>query len=98
MCIRDSYGNLALGFHGVSSEKFLLACKDIAFSTGSACSGEGGKKAGGFQALGLSKDQSLTAFRLGFGRMTTDSDVECLLKSFARVLKGIKMKDLGHDS
>ena len=80
-------GNLALGFAGISAEKFVLACNEVAFSTGSACSGEGGKNKNAFDAIGLNDDQRKTAFRLGFGRMTKASDVECMLQVFSRAYK-----------
>lgn len=69
-------GNLNLSFAGVDGEALLLALKDIAVSTGSACTSASLEPSYVLRAMGLGEELAQSAIRFSFGRFTTAQDVE----------------------
>jgi cysteine desulfurase len=76
-------GNLNLRIDGVDADSLLLATPELAISTGSACSAGALEPSSVLLALGLSTEQAGQSFRLGLGRMTTESDVDIALERIA---------------
>ena len=72
-------GNLNVGIDGVDADSLLLALRDLALSTGSACSAGTLGSSSVLRAIGLSHAQASQSFRVGMGRMTTYDDVECAI-------------------
>ena len=66
---------LNVGVPGVAGEDLLAAAPGIAASTGSACHAGRTEPSGVLLAMGLAKDEALTAVRLSLGRFTTEADV-----------------------
>ncbi len=69
-------GILNLAFEGVDGESLLMALKDLAVSTGSACTSASLEPSHVLQALGLERELALGALRISFGRFTTEADVD----------------------
>jgi cysteine desulfurase len=69
-------GNLNLSFAGIDGEALLLALKDIAVSTGSACTSASLEPSYVLRAMGLGEELAQSAIRFSFGRFTTSQDVE----------------------
>lgn len=69
-------GILNLAFEGVDGESLLMALKDLAISTGSACTSASLEPSYVLQALGLKRELALAALRISFGRFTTEVDVD----------------------
>lgn len=69
-------GNLNLTFDGVKSDLLVSGIRDIALSTGSACSTAKPKPSHVLTALGLDRKQIDCSVRIGFGRMTTEAEVD----------------------
>ncbi|MFC7050650.1 cysteine desulfurase family protein [Emcibacter nanhaiensis] len=69
-------GNLNLTFSGVKSDLLVKGIRDLAISTGSACSTAKPKPSHVLTALGLDRKQIDCSVRIGFGRMTTRAEVE----------------------
>lgn len=72
-------GNLNLTFEGVKSDLIFRELRNIALSTGSACSTEKVEPSHVLTALGLDKKQIDCSVRLGFGRMTTSAEIDYAL-------------------
>ncbi|HPF47267.1 MAG: aminotransferase class V-fold PLP-dependent enzyme [Alphaproteobacteria bacterium] len=68
-------GNLNLTFRGVKSDLLIADLKDVAISTGSACSSAKHKPSYVLAALGLDKSEIEASVRIGIGRMTTEDDI-----------------------
>lgn len=68
-------GNLNLSFAGVDGEGLLLALKDLAVSTGSACTSATLEPSYVLRAMGISAELAQSAIRFSFGRFTTEQDV-----------------------
>ena len=69
-------GNLNLGFPSLDGRPILPMLTGIAASSGSACSQLSGRPSHVLTALGLSDKAAKSALRLGFGRFTTESEVD----------------------
>lgn len=67
--------NLNLAFGGVDGELLLLALKDLAVSSGSACNSATVEPSYVLRALGLPDDLAQGSLRLSMGRFTTEDDV-----------------------
>ncbi|HMB90532.1 MAG TPA: cysteine desulfurase family protein, partial [Rhodothermales bacterium] len=63
-------------FPGVPSDKLVLALRDLAVSTGSACSSGANKPSHVLKAMGLSDEQARASLRFSLGRFTTDDEID----------------------
>ena len=50
--------------------------RDVMFSAGSACASGSGRTSHVLEAIGCSKAQAKASIRLGFGRYTTQEEIE----------------------
>jgi len=69
-------GNLNISFAYVEGESLLMALKDIAISSGSACTSASLEPSYVLRALGVEDDMAHTSIRFGIGRFTTDAEVD----------------------
>jgi cysteine desulfurase len=69
-------GNLNISFSYVEGESLLMALKDIAISSGSACTSASLEPSYVLRALGVEEDMAHTSIRFGIGRFTTEAEVD----------------------
>lgn len=69
-------GNLNLSFAYVEGESMILAIKDLAVSSGSACTSASLEPSYVLQALGVDIDMAHTSIRFGIGRFTTKAEID----------------------
>lgn len=69
-------GNLNISFAYVEGESMMMAIKDLAVSSGSACTSASLEPSYVLRALGVGEDLAHTSIRFGFGRFTTASDID----------------------
>ncbi len=69
-------GNLNLSFSYIEGESMILAIKDLAVSSGSACTSSSLEPSYVLRALGVNDAMAHTSIRFGFGRFTTEEEVE----------------------
>ncbi|WP_321391267.1 cysteine desulfurase family protein [Emcibacter sp.] len=69
-------GNLNLTFEGVKSDILVSGIRDIALSTGAACSAATPKPSHVLTALGLDRKKIDCSVRVGFGRMSSEAEVD----------------------
>jgi len=72
-------GNLNISFAYVEGESLLMAIKDIAVSSGSACTSSSLEPSYVLRALGVDEEMAHTSIRFGIGRFTTDAEVDYAL-------------------
>lgn len=68
-------GNVNLSFAYVEGESMIMAIKDLAVSSGSACTSASLEPSYVLRSLGVSEEMAHTSIRFGFGRFTTDDEV-----------------------
>ncbi|HAA77781.1 TPA: IscS subfamily cysteine desulfurase [Candidatus Latescibacteria bacterium] len=69
-------GNLNLSFDGVDGESLLMGLKDIALSSGSACTSASLEPSYVLRAMGVPKELAQSSTRFGLGRFNTAEEVE----------------------
>ena len=69
-------GNLNLSFAYVEGEGLMMGIKDLAVSSGSACTSASLEPSYVLRALGVDEELAHTSLRIGFGRFTTEEEVD----------------------
>jgi len=72
-------GNLNLSFEGVDGEALLMALRDVALSSGSACASASPEPSHVILALGVSRDLAHASLRFGLGRGNTEAEVDYVI-------------------
>ena len=73
-------GNLNLSFAWVEGDQLLRAIRDIAVSTGSACSAATLEPSYVLRALGLNSELAHASLRIGLGRFTTEEEIDIAIE------------------
>ncbi|RTK92261.1 MAG: IscS subfamily cysteine desulfurase [Rickettsiales bacterium] len=69
------HGNVNLSFAYIEGESMILAIKDLAVSSGSACTSSSLEPSYVLRALGVDDALAHTSIRFGFGRFTSENEV-----------------------
>jgi cysteine desulfurase len=69
-------GNMNISFAYVEGESLLMALKEIAVSTGSACTSASLEPSHVLRAIGLQDELAHTSIRFGLGRFNTEEEVD----------------------
>ena len=82
-------GNLNLSFSYVEGESFLMGLnKEIALSSGSACTSATLEPSYVLKALGVGEELAHTSIRFGLGRFNTEADVDYVVRCVVEVTRG----------
>ena len=68
----------------MACEELRMALKEVAVSSGSACTSASLEPSYVLRALGVDEDMAHTSIRFGFGRFTTEEEVEHAIELVAR--------------
>ena len=69
-------GNLNLSFAGIEADALISELRELAVSTGSACSSETAETSHVLRALGCDEARARSSIRIGLGRFTTAEEIE----------------------
>ena len=72
-------GNLNVSFAYVEGEGLMLSLKDVAVSTGSACTSASLEPSHVLRAMGVGDDLAHTSIRFGLGRFNTEEEVDYVI-------------------
>lgn len=84
--------NLNVSFNYVEGESLIMAIKDIAVSSGSACTSASLEPSYVLRALGRSDELAHSSIRFSIGRFTTEADVDYTIKLLKEKIG--KLRDL----
>ena len=76
-------GNLNISFAYIEGESMIMAIRDLAVSSGSACTSASLEPSYVLRALGLDEEMAHTSIRFGFGRFTTEEEIDYAIKVVA---------------
>ena len=83
-------GNLNLSFAGVDGEALIAAMPGIAVSTGSACTSASVEPSYVLRALGIGDDLAGASIRIGFGRFTTEAEIDTAIETIAAAVTRLR--------
>jgi cysteine desulfurase len=72
-------GNLNVSFAFVEGEALIMAIKDVAVSSGSACTSASLEPSYVLHAMGIGDDLAHSSIRFGLGRFTTEEEVDYVI-------------------
>ncbi|MGQ9427094.1 cysteine desulfurase family protein [Gilvimarinus sp. F26214L] len=87
---RVSPNHLNVCFSGIDGETLLLSLRDIAVSTGSACTSASMEPSYVLKAMGVKAEDALSSLRISLGRFTTRDDVERAIQSIRTTVFQLK--------
>ncbi|MFQ5991315.1 MAG: IscS subfamily cysteine desulfurase [Nitrospiraceae bacterium] len=82
--------NLNVSFAYVEGESLLMGVKEIALSSGSACTSATLEPSYVLRALGVGSDLAHSSIRFGLGRFSTDEEVEYTIKRIIEVVTRLR--------
>ena len=83
-------GNLNASFAFVEGEAMMMGIKDIAVSSGSACTSASLEPSYVLKALGVGEDLAHTSIRFGLGRYTTEEEIDYTLECVVKAVKHLR--------
>ena len=83
-------GNLNLSFAYIEGESLMMGIKNLAVSSGSACTSASLEPSYVLKALGVEEELAHTSLRIGLGRFTTEDDVKKAVKKIVDEVKKVK--------
>lgn len=83
-------GVLNVAFHGVEGESLQFGLRDLAVSSGSACSSESDEPSYVLRALGRSDQLAQSSIRFSLGRFSTAAEIDFALATIGRELPRLR--------
>ena len=85
-------GNLNLSFAYVEGESLMMGIKRLSVSSGSACTSASLEPSYVLRALGVEEEMAHTSLRIGFGRFTTEEEVDVAVEEIVKHVT--KLRDM----
>ncbi|MBC34345.1 MAG: IscS subfamily cysteine desulfurase [Rickettsiales bacterium] len=83
-------GNLNLSFAYVEGESLMMGIKNLAVSSGSACTSASLEPSYVLKALGVEEELAHTSLRIGIGRFTSENDVKTAVSNIVSEVKRLR--------
>ena len=83
-------GNVNLSFAYVEGESLMMGIKNLAVSSGSACTSASLEPSYVLKALGVSEELAHTSLRIGIGRYTSEKDIHAAVKVIVNEVKRLR--------
>jgi cysteine desulfurase len=85
-------GNLNISFAYVEGESLMMGIKNLAVSSGSACTSASLEPSYVLRALGVEEEMAHTSLRIGLGRFTTEHEIDTAVEELVRHV--IKLREM----
>ena len=82
--------NLNVSFAFVEGESLMMGMKDVAVSSGSACTTASLEPSYVLRALGVGEDLAHTSIRFGLGRFTTLEEIDYTAEQIVKIVKRLR--------
>jgi cysteine desulfurase len=82
--------NLNMSFAGVRGEALLMALRNVAVSSGSACTSASVEPSYVLRAIGLSDELAHASLRYGLSRFTTEDEIEAAIEETAGAVRRLR--------
>jgi len=83
-------GNLNVSFAGVDGEALMLSMREVAVSSGSACTSASLEPSYVLRALGVPDDLARSSIRFGVGRFTTEEEIDYVVGRVAERVHALR--------
>lgn len=83
-------GNLNISFAYVEGEALMMAIKDVAVSSGSACTSASLEPSYVLRALGVEEDMAHSSIRFGLGRFNTEEEVDYVIRLMVEKVRKLR--------
>ncbi len=83
-------GNLNVSFAHVQADALMTALRDVAVSSGSACTSATIEPSHVLRALGLDDELAHSSIRFGLGRFTTAAEIDYVIEEVARQVERLR--------
>ncbi|HZZ38666.1 MAG TPA: IscS subfamily cysteine desulfurase [Acidobacteriaceae bacterium] len=83
-------GNLNMTFAHVDSESIMMGLRDVALSSGSACTSAAIQPSHVLRALGLSEEAAHSSLRFGLGRFNIEEEVDFVAEHLIDVVRKLR--------
>jgi cysteine desulfurase len=83
-------GNLNVSFEYVEGESLLMSLKEVAVSSGSACTSASMEPSYVLKALGVGTELAHTSIRFGLGRGNTEEEVDYVIDLVAEQVRRLR--------
>jgi len=83
-------GNLNVSFAGIEGEALVMSAREVAVSTGSACTSASLEPSHVLRAMGVPEDLSHASVRFGLGRFNTEEEVDHAVRLFAAQVRRLR--------
>jgi cysteine desulfurase len=83
-------GNLNLSFANVDGEALMMAIRDVAVSSGAACTSVNPEPSHVLRALGLPDDAVRSSLRFGLGRFNTEEEIDYAIGAIADAVRRLR--------
>ncbi|MFQ3229794.1 MAG: cysteine desulfurase [Reinekea sp.] len=83
-------GHLNVCFKGLDGESLMMGVRNLAISSGSACTSATVEPSFVLKAMGCSDEDAHSSLRISLGRYTTKGDVDMAIESFTQAVTGLR--------
>jgi len=83
-------GNLNMTFDHVDSESLMMGLRDVAVSSGSACTSAAIQPSHVLRALGLTEEAAHSSIRFGVGRFNTEEEIDFVADRLVDVVRKLR--------
>jgi len=88
----SEFHNLNVSFAFVEGESLMMGMKELAVSSGSACTSSSLEPSYVLKYIGVTEDLAHTSLRFGLGRFTTAEEVDFAIEKIKKTV--LKLRDL----